>query len=144
MTNTPSEELCAAAIAGNLEVIDRLLTDDPTLVDCQGQVREDHRAFMTEQDAASGWTPLHLASYYGQPEAVRRLIAHGADVNSIAANSIAGTPVHTGTAGGQPTCVKVILTHGPDLTLTDSAGLTALALAQANDAAEIISLIEGS
>lgn len=144
MTNSPSEELCRAAIAGDLETIDRLLNEDPTLVDCRGQVREDHRAFMAKQKAENGWEPLHLAAHYGQPDAVRRLIEHGADVNAIAENTIANTPLHAGTVGGHPECVKVIMGYDPDLTLRDAAMMTALELARTNKATEIVTLIENT
>lgn len=139
---TASEELCQAAIAGDLETIDRLLHEEPTLVDTRGQVREDHRAFMAKQGANGGWTPLHLAAHYGQPLAVRRLIEHGANVNAIAENRIAGTPLHTGTVGGHPECVRVIMGYDPDLNLRDAAMTTALELARKKQAAEIIALIE--
>jgi ankyrin repeat protein len=142
MNTSDCERLCAASIAGDLETIDRILGQDDSLVDCHGQVREDHRPFMTDQGAESGWTPLHLASCYGQTRAVRRLIEGGANVNAVAENSIAGTPLHTATAGGQPKCVKVILNHGPDLGLKDSAGTTALELARANGVTKITALIE--
>ena len=86
-------------------------------MDGRGKVRENHRACMAGEVAADDWTPLHLASYYGQPQVISRLIEAGADVNSIAENKIANTPVHTAVVAGQAECVTALLAHGPDLSL---------------------------
>ena len=144
MTKPNCVELCNAAIAGDLEAVDRMLNQEASLVNCRGEVREDHRAFMAGEGAADGWTPLHLASYYGQPAVVRRLIEAGADFNSIAENPLANTPVHTAVVAGQAECVTALLAHGPDLNLKDATGMTALDLAKENGASEIVTLIEGA
>jgi len=144
MPKSNCEELCDAAIAGDLETVDRILSQEASLVNCRGKVREDHRAYMAGEGAADGWTPLHLASHYGQPAVVRRLIEAGADINSIAENPLANTPVHTAVVAGQAECVTALLAHGPDLSLKDATGMTALDLAKKNGASEIITLIEGT
>jgi ankyrin repeat protein len=99
---------------------------------------------MKDQGADGGRTPLHLASSYGQPQAVQRLIAHGAGVNAIAENKIAGTPLHAGTTGGQPECVKIVRDSDPDLTLRNAAMATTLELARTNNATEIGEMLESA
>ena len=144
MEKSNCEEICGAAVAGDLDTVDRMLNQEASLVGCRGKVREDHRAFMDGEGAADGWTPLHLASYYGQPQVVRRLIEAGADVNSIAGNPLANTPVHTAVVAGQAECVTALLAHRPDLSLKDATGMTALDLARGKGASEITALIEGA
>lgn len=39
-----------------------------------------------------GWTPLHLATYFGHRHVVECLLAHNADVNAI--NENGDTPLH--------------------------------------------------
>lgn len=39
-----------------------------------------------------GWTPLHLASYFGHKEAVELLLDHGADINAV--NDFGDTALH--------------------------------------------------
>ena len=139
---TPCEELCAAAIAGDLETLDRMLDEDTALAGCHGSVREDHRAFMAREKADNGWTPLHLAAHYGQTGCVVRLIAAGADVNACSVNPLANTPLHAAVVGRNGDAVRALLSHGIDLTATDAGGSTALDLARANGANEIAGMIE--
>src|SRR5438132_9527981 len=42
--------------------------------------------------APDGWTPLHLAAFFGHAEAARMLGAHGARLESLARNNTADTP----------------------------------------------------
>ena len=39
-----------------------------------------------------GWTPLHLAAFFGQRAAVERLMAAGADLNAVSRNALRNTP----------------------------------------------------
>src|SRR3954465_5036207 len=44
--------------------------------------------------AYDGWTPLHLAAFFGEREAAGRLLAAGAPIDAVSANSLANTPLH--------------------------------------------------
>ena len=136
------EQLCAASVAGDPETVSGILDQNEVLVGCHGSVREDHRSFMARENADNGWTPLHLATHYGQTDCVRILIERGADINAIAENPIANTPVHTCVVGGNMDCLRALLDHSPNLTRKDAAGSTPLDLARGNGATEMASLIE--
>ncbi|MGH7582579.1 MAG: ankyrin repeat domain-containing protein, partial [Gemmatimonadales bacterium] len=45
-----------------------------------------------------GWTPLHLAAFFGAAGAARQLLTHGADPRRIARNDMANTPLHAALA----------------------------------------------
>ena len=49
--------------------------------------------------AYDGWTPLHLAAFFGQLEAARLLLEAGADVHAVSRNGLTNTPLHAATAG---------------------------------------------
>src|SRR3989454_11368073 len=61
-------EACAA---GELERVERLLGDAPA----------DVNAY-----SADGWTPLHLAAFFGHSKIVELLLAHDADVTARSRN----------------------------------------------------------
>src|SRR5579859_2811594 len=41
-----------------------------------------------------GWTPPHLAAYFGRIEAMRALLTRGADPNARSSNDLRDTPLH--------------------------------------------------
>jgi len=104
-------DIFTAAEKGEMGMITELLSADPTLVT---KHRED------------GWTALHLAAYYGHPEAVGILLARGADVNLRSTNSMENTPLHAAVAGRHFDVVKVLLENGIGVNATQHGGWTAL------------------
>ena len=79
--------------------------------------------------SADGWTPLHLAAFFGAAQAARLLISHGADLRRIARNTMANTPLHAAFAAKQLPLVEILLDAGAD-PLIECAGYTALAIAE--------------
>ena len=49
--------------------------------------------------AADGWTPLHLAAFFGRADAVDVLLAAGADVRALSRNHEGNMPLHAALAG---------------------------------------------
>lgn len=141
--------LIAAAVTGNINVMDVLLADP----------RSD-----INESAGNGVTPLIIASGTGAissvqvlsalgadpnkcdtegtsplqaafesdaytPEIVRCLLEHGADPNL--ANKHGLTPLHKAVSHGNATCVSLLLSNGAKIDHADQAGMTPLMYAAA-------------
>lgn len=79
-----------------------------------------------------GWTPLHLACFFGQKEIAAYLLTKGAAVDARSRNDLHNTPLHAAAANGQRTCVALLLQHGAGVNETYNKGTTALHVAAAN------------
>jgi uncharacterized protein len=71
-----------------------------------------------------GWTPLHLAAFFGQREAVTQLIAAGADLNAVSRNPLRNTPLHAAVAGGHVEVSLLLIEAGADVNVADAGGHT--------------------
>lgn len=79
-----------------------------------------------------GWTPLHLAAFFGREEAARTLLEAGADVTLRARNRQANTPLHAALASRKTALAKLLLEHGAEQDVPDDSGYTPLLLAAGN------------
>jgi RNA polymerase sigma factor (sigma-70 family) len=120
------KRLINAAIRGNLDEAQRLLTLDPSLVGSSGQVAEEHVDFMRSHDADHGWSPLHLAAHYGNLKIVVLLIEFGADIEAVAKNAIANTPISAAAWGNHLDIVEYLAMHGANVDAQNAWGSTAL------------------
>lgn len=74
-----------------------------------------------------GWTPLHLAAFFGRADAVDVLLAASADVRAVSRNHEENMPLHAALAGrGVGRISTTLLAHGADVRATDAGGHTAL------------------
>jgi ankyrin repeat protein len=85
-----------------------------------------------------GWTALHLASFFGQLESARTLIAAGAHVPSVSRNSLKNTPLHAAAAAGHAPIALLLITRGADVNARDSGGHTPLHIAAENGLADVV------
>lgn len=76
-----------------------------------------------------GWTPLHLAAFFGSAAAVERLIAAGADLAVLSRNPLKNTPLHAAVAGGHQEAALILIERGADVHATDAGGHTPLHIA---------------
>jgi ankyrin repeat protein len=108
------------AMAGELDRLRELIAGDPGA---------------TERRTPDGWTPLHGAAFFAQPEAVRLLLNAGADVHAVSRNAMANQPLHAALAGRLPLgAVALLLDRGADVNARQHGGYTALhAAAQHGD-----------
>lgn len=100
-----------AAALGDVEALERILGADPN---CKNEHARD------------GFTPLHLAAFFGHPRAVTLLAGKGADVNALAENPTRVRPLHSAVASGDSATVHAVLDGGPDVNARQAGGFTAL------------------
>jgi len=97
---------------------------------------------LLEAHSGDGWTPLHLAAFFGWPELANALLDKGAAIDSRSTNSMKNTPLHAAAAGGVTPLVDLLLKRGAKPNATQEGGWTALhAAAQAGNRAMAESLI---
>ena len=117
-------EACAAGLAGDVA---RLLKENPKLVN---------------ERSHDGWTPLHLAAFFGRLELVKILLDAGAPMMAISNNNEANLPINAAAAGRRNDVVRLLVERGcpPDARASDQ-GYTALHLAANNGDVELIEFL---
>jgi uncharacterized protein len=91
--------------------------------------------------ASDGFTPLGLAAFFRQRDAVRLLLARGALVNTASQNAQRVAPLHSAVAGGEEGIVADLLAHGADVAARQELGFTPLHNAAAGGNETIIRLL---
>lgn len=77
-----------------------------------------------------GWTPLHLAAFFGSRNAALVLIGLGASLTATSQNPMQNTPLHAGIAGaGGEQLAPLLMALGSDVHHVGGSGVTALHLA---------------
>ena len=91
-------------------------------------------------EGEAGWTPLHAAVAEGDLEALKALLAAGADPNAEALDDgiPLGTSLHLAAENGNLEFVRVLLAAGADLDARDGDGATPLHLAAAHGHPELV------
>lgn len=91
--------------------------------------------------SVDGWTPLHLAAFFGQKAAAELLIAEGASVLARSTNAMNNHPLHAAAAGRSRDLVALLLEHGAEVNATQHGGWTALHAAAQNSDAEMVKVL---
>jgi len=83
--------------------------------------------------SADGWTPLHLAAFFGHTKIAELLLAHDADVAAHSRNANGNTPLHAALAGNHKFVAGLLIGAGADVNAADAQGWRPLHLAAANN-----------
>jgi len=88
--------------------------------------------------SADGFTALHFACYFGQPEAVRWLIQNGAAVDAVAKNPTKVMPLHSAASSRNLEAARLLLEHEAPVNARQQGGWAPIhAAAQNGDRAMV-------
>ena len=119
-------DLHEASMTGRMEVVKGLVSEDKTKV---GSLSRD------------GFTPLHLAAFFGHIEVVEYLLKNGADANAIANNPTKVRPLHSAVAHRHLEISKLLVEHGADVNARQQGGFTPLHEAAFGGSLELAGLL---
>ena len=109
------------------------------LLEC---LRDDHAA---DARSADGFTALHFACFFSQPEAARLLIESGAKVDAVAANAMQVMPLHSAASVRNLEAARLLLEHGAPVNARQQGGWAPMhAAAQNGDRAMVELLLRHS
>ena len=100
----------------------------------------------TDQDALAartpeGFTPLHLAAFFGGAGAVRMLLAAGIPADADQENPQRVRPLHSAVAAGDHEAAEALLEAGADPDAVQQGGYTPLLAAAHSDDPEMVALL---
>ncbi|OXB61277.1 hypothetical protein ASZ78_010193 [Callipepla squamata] len=87
-----------------------------------------------------GWTPLHLACYFGHAVVVEDLLKAGADVNVL--NDMGDTPLHRAAFTGRKEVVMLLLQYNADTSIVNGSGETAKEVTHDKDIRNMLEAVE--
>jgi ankyrin repeat protein len=112
LSGLESIDIHEAAAVGDVKRLQALLAVDPALA----------RAVSSD-----GWPPLHLAAAFGNAEAVKILLTHGADVHQVSTTAMRNQALHAALAlSTDPETVPALIAHGADVNAQQMGGYTPL------------------
>lgn len=115
-----------AAALGRVDDLQALLDADPQRRDAESE---------------DGFTPLHLAAFFGHVRATELLLNRGAPCDPVSSNPLGVHPINSAAAGSHEVVVHLLLDHGADADATMRDGYRPLHAAAHNDRPDMVRLL---
>lgn len=122
----PSLDVFEAAALGDLDRLTALVDADAAAV---------------KAVSPDGFTPLHLAAYFGQRQAAALLLERGAEAEAVATNASKVAPLHSAVASGRCDVVALLLARGAEANPRQHGGYTPLHAAVKREDLEMVGLL---
>jgi ankyrin repeat protein len=126
LAEQPQLDVFEAAALGRSERLEELLAAEPSLAGAW---------------SVDGFTPLHLAAFFGRLVSARLLVERGAPVDVPARNDMRVTPLHSAAAAGEKEIAELLLERGADPNARQQGGFTPIHAAAQNGDAELAALL---
>jgi len=142
--------LMHAYYRGRKEIADTLLNSrsDLDIFEATASGRAQTVAAILDRDpaqakswSADGFTPLHFAAFFRQPEIARELIRRGANVAAVSMNPMEVTPLHSAAAAHSAEIVRMLVESGAPVNARQHGGWTALHAAADNGDPEMVKFL---
>src|SRR6202158_2137781 len=119
-------DIFEATALGRLDRLKQCLRDDPSAVNSRSR---------------DGFTALHFACFFGQPDAARLLIESGAAVDAVAANPTKVMPLHSAATARNLEAARLLLEHGAPVNARQQAGWVPIHAAAQNGDRPMVELL---
>lgn len=135
-----------ARYRGRLDLVEAILESEPELdvfetaaLGRTDRLREilDAEPELIDAWSADGFTPLHLAAFFGHEAGAELLLERGADVASVSRNDLCVRPLNSAAAASEPAICERLLAHGADPNSPSQGGFTPLHAAAQNGDLEL-------
>jgi uncharacterized protein len=115
-----------ASAAGVLREVERIILKDKTKI---------------IEDSADGYSPMHLASWFGHTEVVKLLAQKGGHISGVSTHPSKVTPLISAVAGKHTEVAEYLIKAQADINAKQKGGITALHSAANNGHAAMIKLL---
>jgi ankyrin repeat protein len=119
-------DIFEAAALGRLDRLKQCLRDDASTINSRSK---------------DGFTALHFACFFGQPDSARLLIESGAAVDAVAANPTQVMPLHSAASARNLEAARLLLERGAPVNARQQAGWVPIHAAAQNGDRPMVELL---
>ena len=119
-------DIFEAAALGRLDRLKQCLRDDPSAINSRSK---------------DGFTALHFACFFGQPDAARLLIESRAAVDAVAANPTKVMPLHSAASSRNLEAARLLLERGAPINARQQGGWVPIHAAAQNGDRPMVELL---